>query len=174
MASAEKKRKADFSLPEWAAKSLECPVCLVTIKDPPIFLCEKGKTVNGPLRVLLSQTPFGGYSIYKIIILMFKYQIVVWQHILFNYTTNCKKLQLDTSLFKYESFHNYWVNGIFGCAFFLYPYIQESIPDMTFSQYLINIPCVLRGIRIYSLRGSVDHPEDMRYKNTRVLCTQIP
>jgi len=42
MASAGKKRKAEFSLPDWAAKSLECPVCLETIKDPPIFLCEKG------------------------------------------------------------------------------------------------------------------------------------
>ena len=29
------------SLPDWA-KSLECPVCLNTIEDPPIYLCEKG------------------------------------------------------------------------------------------------------------------------------------
>ena len=37
MASAGKERKGDFSLPDWMAKSLECPVCLETIKDPPIF-----------------------------------------------------------------------------------------------------------------------------------------
>ena len=51
---AEKKRKADFSLPEWAAKSLECPVCLEKILDPPIFLCEKGhvmcQTCREPLK----------------------------------------------------------------------------------------------------------------------------
>ena len=42
MASGGKKREGDFSLPDWVAKSLECPVCLETIKDPPVYLCEKG------------------------------------------------------------------------------------------------------------------------------------
>jgi len=31
-----------LSLPDWVAESLDCPVCLKTIKDPPIYLCEKG------------------------------------------------------------------------------------------------------------------------------------
>jgi len=30
------------TLPDWVAKSLECPVCLDTIKNPPIHQCEKG------------------------------------------------------------------------------------------------------------------------------------
>jgi len=33
--------RTSSSLPDWA-KSLECPVCLNTIEDPPIYLCEKG------------------------------------------------------------------------------------------------------------------------------------
>ena len=41
-------------LPEWVAKSLECPVCLETIKDPPIYQCEKGhalcQTYRAPLK----------------------------------------------------------------------------------------------------------------------------
>ena len=52
MSSARKKRKV--SLPAWVAKSLECPVCLETIKDPPIFQCEKGhglcQTCREPLK----------------------------------------------------------------------------------------------------------------------------
>jgi len=31
-----------LSLPDWVAESLDCPVCLKIIKDPPIYLCEKG------------------------------------------------------------------------------------------------------------------------------------
>ena len=42
MASAEKKRKGGSSSPDWVAKYLKCPVCLRTIKDPPIYLCERG------------------------------------------------------------------------------------------------------------------------------------
>ena len=42
MASAAKKRKGDFSLPEWVANFLECPLCLEIIKEPPIFQCENG------------------------------------------------------------------------------------------------------------------------------------
>ena len=42
MASAAKKRKADVAFPDWVTKSLECPVCWETIKDPPVYLCEKG------------------------------------------------------------------------------------------------------------------------------------
>ena len=42
MASAEKKRKGGSSSPDWVAKYLTCPVCLRTIKDPPIYLCERG------------------------------------------------------------------------------------------------------------------------------------
>ena len=42
MASDEKKRKLGECLPDLFAETLECPVCLETIKDPPIFLCEKG------------------------------------------------------------------------------------------------------------------------------------
>ena len=42
MASGGRKRKGTLSLPDWVAESLECPVCLKTIKDPPIYLCEKG------------------------------------------------------------------------------------------------------------------------------------
>jgi len=40
MASTE--RKGSLSLPDWVAESLDCPGCLKTIKDPPIYLCEKG------------------------------------------------------------------------------------------------------------------------------------
>ena len=54
MASAGEKGKSDLSLPDWVAKSLECPVCLETIKDPPIFQCEKGhglcQTCREPLK----------------------------------------------------------------------------------------------------------------------------
>ena len=32
----------DFSLPECVVESLKCPMCLETIKDPPIYICEKG------------------------------------------------------------------------------------------------------------------------------------
>ena len=50
MASSGRKRK----LPNWVAKSLECPVCLETIKDPPVYLCEKGhglcQTCREPLK----------------------------------------------------------------------------------------------------------------------------
>lgn len=35
-------RKRRKTLPDWVAKSLECPVCLETIEDPPIYLCAKG------------------------------------------------------------------------------------------------------------------------------------
>ena len=42
MASAAKKRKGDFSLPEWVANFLGCPVCMKVIKEPPIFQCENG------------------------------------------------------------------------------------------------------------------------------------
>jgi len=42
MASAGQKREGDFSLPDWVTKFLECPVCLEIIKDPPVYLCEKG------------------------------------------------------------------------------------------------------------------------------------
>ena len=42
------------TLPDWVAKSLECPVCLETIKDPPVYLCEKGhgmcQTCREPLK----------------------------------------------------------------------------------------------------------------------------
>ena len=30
------------TLPDWVVKSLECPVCLETMIDPPIYQCEKG------------------------------------------------------------------------------------------------------------------------------------
>ena len=54
MAPAGKKRKADISFPDYVVKSLECPVCLETIKDPPIYLCEKGhglcQTCREPLK----------------------------------------------------------------------------------------------------------------------------
>ena len=39
MASAERKRKGNVSLQDWVAEKLECPVCLETIKYPPVFLC---------------------------------------------------------------------------------------------------------------------------------------
>ena len=42
MSSAAKKRKGDSSLPDWVANFLECPLCLETIKEPPIFQCENG------------------------------------------------------------------------------------------------------------------------------------
>jgi len=61
MASAEKKRKVDFSLPDCVVKSLECPVCLETIKDPPIYLCEKGhglcQTCRTPLKAQKKPCP---------------------------------------------------------------------------------------------------------------------
>ena len=42
MAPAGRKRKANVSLQEAVAEILECPVCLQTIKDPPVFLCTNG------------------------------------------------------------------------------------------------------------------------------------
>jgi len=42
MASKGRKRKGDVSLPDLFAETLECPVCLQTIKDPPVFLCANG------------------------------------------------------------------------------------------------------------------------------------
>jgi len=46
--------KGNFTLPDWVGKFLECPVCLETIKDPPIYLCEKGhglcQTCREPLK----------------------------------------------------------------------------------------------------------------------------
>ena len=54
MASTGQKRKADFAFPDYVVKSLECPVCLETIKDPPVFQCEKGhalcQTCRAPLK----------------------------------------------------------------------------------------------------------------------------
>ena len=54
MAPAGKKRKTDMPLPNYMVKALECPVCWETIKDPPIFLCEKGhgmcQTCRDPLK----------------------------------------------------------------------------------------------------------------------------
>ena len=51
---AGRKRKGSFSLPDWVAEQLECPVCLKTIQDPPIFLCEQGhglcNTCRKPLK----------------------------------------------------------------------------------------------------------------------------
>ena len=40
-------------LPQWMIElkdELECPVCLETIMDPPIFLCEKGHGLCGSCR----------------------------------------------------------------------------------------------------------------------------
>ena len=42
MTSAGSKRKANVSLEDLVAEKLECPVCLQTIKDPPVFLCTNG------------------------------------------------------------------------------------------------------------------------------------
>jgi len=42
MAPAGRKRKVNVSLPDLLAETLECPVCLETIKDPPVFLCANG------------------------------------------------------------------------------------------------------------------------------------
>jgi len=42
MASGGNKGEGAFSLPDWVAKFLECPVCLDPIKDPPVYLCEGG------------------------------------------------------------------------------------------------------------------------------------
>jgi len=42
MASDEKKRKLSECLPDLFAETLECPVCLETIRDPPVFLCANG------------------------------------------------------------------------------------------------------------------------------------
>ena len=41
MASAGRKRKANV-LQDAVAETLECPVCLEAIKDPPVFLCSNG------------------------------------------------------------------------------------------------------------------------------------
>jgi len=40
-------------LPDWVAKSLECPVCLDTIKNPPIHQCEKGHELCSTCRQTL-------------------------------------------------------------------------------------------------------------------------
>jgi len=54
MASGGVKRKASVSFLDCVAEFLECPVCLKTIKDPPIYLCEKGhglcSTCREPLK----------------------------------------------------------------------------------------------------------------------------
>ena len=54
MASGGVKRKASQSFLDCVAEFLECPVCLKTIKDPPIYLCEKGhglcSTCREPLK----------------------------------------------------------------------------------------------------------------------------
>ena len=42
MAPAGRKRKVNVSLSDLLAETLECPVCLETIKDPPVFLCVNG------------------------------------------------------------------------------------------------------------------------------------
>ena len=42
MAPTGRKRKASVSLQDAVAETLECPVCLQTIKDPPVFLCANG------------------------------------------------------------------------------------------------------------------------------------
>jgi len=42
MASSGRKRQASVSLQDAVAETLECPVCLETIKDPPVFLCSNG------------------------------------------------------------------------------------------------------------------------------------
>ena len=39
---AGRKRKANVSLQDWVAENLECPVCLESIKDPPVYLCVNG------------------------------------------------------------------------------------------------------------------------------------
>jgi len=52
MASGGRKRKASSSLPDWQ-KYLGCPVCLKTIKDPPIYLCERGHGLCHPCRETL-------------------------------------------------------------------------------------------------------------------------
>jgi len=51
MASAGQKRKA---FPDYVVYTLKCPVCLETIIDPPVYLCEKGhgmcQTCREPLK----------------------------------------------------------------------------------------------------------------------------
>jgi len=42
MASGGRKHNGVVALPDWVAETLECPVCLETIKDPPVFLCTNG------------------------------------------------------------------------------------------------------------------------------------
>ena len=42
MASSGSKRKANVTLEDLVAKTLECPGCHQTIQDPPVFLCTNG------------------------------------------------------------------------------------------------------------------------------------
>ena len=42
MASYGSKRKANLTLEDLVAETLECPRCLQTIQDPPVFLCTNG------------------------------------------------------------------------------------------------------------------------------------
>jgi len=42
MASAGRKHNGGVAVPDWVSEALECPVCLETIKDPPVFLCTNG------------------------------------------------------------------------------------------------------------------------------------
>jgi len=50
MTSRGRKRKANVSLLDAIAETLDCPVCLKTIKDPPVFLCEEGHELCNPCR----------------------------------------------------------------------------------------------------------------------------
>ena len=53
MASAGEKRKANESLEILLAEKRECPVCLKSIKDPPVFLCTNGHELCHKCRELL-------------------------------------------------------------------------------------------------------------------------
>ena len=37
-----------MSLPDLLAETLECPVCLLTITNPPVFLCTEGHELCNP------------------------------------------------------------------------------------------------------------------------------
>ena len=51
MSSGGRKRKAEgVSLSDLIKETLECPVCMKTITDPPVFLCEKGHELCNPCR----------------------------------------------------------------------------------------------------------------------------
>ena len=50
MAPAGRKRKVNVSLLDLFAETLECPVCLETIRDPPVFLCANGHELCFPCR----------------------------------------------------------------------------------------------------------------------------